>query len=109
MKLVAFHLFPPWIPKWLRLNSILLLFARFFNIDSVECLIFIFILFLFVVIPACQRDNQHYIRNIVCATAGLLAMIEILNERHQVNKFYCEIVGCPMMIMPLIRRLSLFS
>jgi hypothetical protein len=108
MKLVAFHLFPPCLPRWFRFNLILLLFATFFNIDSIENVIFGFVLFLLVVIPASQQDNQYYTRNIVCGICGLLAMMEIMNERHKINKFYYEVVGCPLMLTPFIKRLQLF-
>ncbi|CAF1018110.1 unnamed protein product [Adineta steineri] len=105
MKLVAFYLFPQSFPRWFRINLILLLFAMFFNIDSIEYLIFMFILFLFMLFPATQQDNPHYTRNIVCAISGLLAIMQFIHERHHINKFYYEVVSfCSLLLIPFVKK-----
>ncbi|UJR17875.1 hypothetical protein I4U23_004774 [Adineta vaga] len=99
MKLIAFHLVPQSFPRWFRFNLILFLFVMFFNIDSIEYLILVFILFLFMLFSAIHHDDQHCTRNIICSTSGLLVMMQLMHERHQIQRIYCEIISCSVVLL----------
>jgi hypothetical protein len=108
MKPVAFYLFPAQIPKRVRLNIIIILFVIFFNIDSVDNLILILTLFFVVFAAASRARNVYYAKDLLCAVTVSQFMIQILNERHNMNTFYCEIVFYLMVSWPLVKRLSFF-
>ena len=111
MKPVAFHLVPPYVPKYIRLNIVLFSFAWGFNIDAIEHLFVLLFLLLVVFVPAFHIQNQYYAKNLLCATTILLITLRILYERHEIDKFYykmnkChyEIMCCSILLLPLIIR-----
>ncbi len=106
MKLVAFHFFPSSHP-WFRKNFILLTFCLFFNIRCLEHLYSMFTFLLMVIIHASYSNNQHYRKTLVCVTCGILMIIEVLHETHQMNSLYFEMVSCSLILISYIKRLGL--